>query len=203
MPAQKYNWAELDNELLRLRDAGGNVTQFGRDKGIPKSTVFLRLNMLGAQRRIGWNTEEEKILRSMKHCTYREIQKALVDAGFALRKRSSICAKRAKLGMSINPDTNGNYSTNTLAAVMGVTDSMVQGWIRRKWLRAFRPVGDKFAPGFAWVITPAAVREFIVEYVAYLDKSWPKTDRFFIVDILTGASGEKKIRHGRRNCNDV
>lgn len=200
----KSNWVLTPEIEKRLQAAYenyqyGDIEKIAREFGIPsrRLSAFLTKKYgvnVSHLYRYTWSTEEILILKRYPPGTQLSVvQQALISAGFRGRNLNAIRRKRNRLQLGLHPDREGNFSVSTVAQAMGASRNSVTAWIRRGWLRAYRPTGHTIDINAAYTITPKALKEFIIEYVAYIGECWPKADRYFIVDILTERSGEKAV----------
>lgn len=159
------------------------------------STIRSHLNLHGRQpfKNVYWTREEIAILAENKDRPAFEIAKIFRKNGFN-RRVSSIYSKKLRMGFSVNPDADGNYSAKMIAEGLGMESSTIIKWIRRGWLKTKRPGGNMTSkPGVGWVITPCDLREFLIDYTAHVDYS--NADKFFLTDILSGTSrGKQTLR---------
>lgn len=193
--------SELEERMKTVSEnyQHGDLLKLANEFGIPPrklGELFYEKMGVNANTfyRYKWSKQEILILQKFPKGTQLAlIKEALISAGFENRSLKAISKKRSKIGFGLNPDINGHLTANAVAEGLGVDRGTVVSWIKRGWLRAYRPTGPTIDISAAYTITPEALREFIIEYVAYLGSCWPKMDRYFIVDILSGKSFERRI----------
>ena len=80
----------------------------------------------------------------------------------------------------------GSYSATQLAKLLGTCPRPVLGWIEKKWLDA-TPRGNTTntfgGPGDRWMITPAAVRRFIIRNPIHVTS---RVNLVWLIELLSG-----------------
>ncbi len=195
MHPRAHRWTEAEDELLRKLwlDVGNRVKGHtsgwaARKLGVTKQQVRNRAAILGLRRlRIKeacWSDAELELLGNWLHLSPPLIRQRLKRKGFS-RTESAIVVQRWRRfgGLAL---ATGGYSATQLAELLGTSPRPILGWIEKKWLIA-TPRGDTLnatgGPGDRWIITPSAVRKFIVENPIQVTS---RVNLVWMIDLLAG-----------------
>lgn len=191
------------DDAIRAAYAGGR--NFGTDKqgrkplyqvaadlGMSREAFYKRAGVLGLRRpqskSPAWTPEEDAIVEQFAHRSLPVIQRQLKAHGFH-RTQTAISIRRLKTkgaAADLRLDAN-SMSATQLATILGVNQRTVGYWIRQGMLVATKEhLGENV---FLWLITPTAIRNFIIDYLAHV----PINDhnKYWIVDILVPNRGAK------------
>ena len=192
--------AEMDEELRRVYAAGtyretGELGVLAKRWEMPRWRVRHRAQQLGiaAVKEPPWSGPEKAMLKTHYHLSAEVISRKMRERGFR-RSVSAIVNERKRLRLR---RSDRGYSTGALAAVMGVNQTTVSAWIRRRILRAerlesSRPAGVLNGEPGEWFIRPLAVRRLIIEHVAALNLR--RADMDWLVDLLTNKAADEGER---------
>jgi hypothetical protein len=192
-----HQWTEEQDQILKRewpllyrRIPGKTTESLARKLNVSVPVVQLRAGVLGLKRlRIKepeWTKEEMEILDKTHHMTLQQIKRRLARRGYH-RTEAAIGVKRSRNQLSVINSSNA-YSASGLAQLMGVSQIVVIRWIRLGLIDA-TPSGATVdersgGPGDRWLISPKAVRHFIITHTAQVDLTG--ADRFWLVDLLAG-----------------
>ncbi len=190
-----HRWTEAEDELLRKLwlDVGnrvkGHTSRWAAHKlGVTVQQARNRAAVLGLRRcRIKeayWSDAELELLDQWLHLSPPLIRARLKKKGFH-RTESAIVVQRWRRFGGLAMATGG-YSATQLAELLGTSPRPILGWIEKKWLAA-TPRGDTLnetgGPGDRWIITPSAVRKFIVENPIQVTS---RVNLVWMIDLLAG-----------------
>ncbi|HSS62829.1 MAG TPA: hypothetical protein VLS27_00200 [Gammaproteobacteria bacterium] len=176
-----YQQAPIRGGVKRLAERLGlpmwKVSQFAQDQG------FARVGARGP----AWTDAEDKLLMVHYWKTPRVISRIFKTNGYS-RSPNAVSVRRSRLQLRVaDADV---YTARGLADCMGVEVHTVMNWVKKGLLRAGRKGTNRADwQGDIYVIYPSAVRDFLIRYTAHWDHR--KTDKFWLVDILSGQTGEK------------
>lgn len=161
-------------------------------KGRTATQCYCRAAQLGClyalvPNRRFWTPEEDELIERWAHLKPPALSKRLERQGYH-RSPSAIIRRRLELGhhyRQARADA-GVYTAQEAAPLLGCSNVQVGAFIQRGWLPA-RKVGD--GQRFAWHITAAALRDFIIHHTAYVRLE--KVDKYQFIDLLCPRHGLK------------
>lgn len=173
------------------------------DFGWPDSKVSEVAAQLGLEplianpreKTVPWSQWERVIVIKHAHLNMKEIRAALSRAGYR-RTHDQIKMFVAKLvadgvieGSSSQRIEQADYlTTDHIITGLGVRRETIATWIKRGLLTGIKGAGDKI------MISPKALRRFLVTYRAHWRPYFKKADMDFVIDIFTMKSTEPAIQ---------
>lgn len=173
---------------ISLRKRGTITTaQLAKKLGLTVHQVRWRAAEIGAGRVAGprqfWAKEEIDIIKNNVHISVSALRQRLAKAGYT-RSENAIANLRYKCGSRVNY-SGAAYSVNELTALIGMSSTSINLWIKRGWLKAEARNPDARD---RMLIYPRDVRKFIRTYTAHITLSF--ADKFWLVDLLSGDEPE-------------
>jgi len=134
-----------------------------------------------------WTAEEDALVERWAHLKPPALSKRLERKGYH-RSVSAIIRRRLELGFHYRQARAdaGVYTAQEAALLLGCSDVQVGAFIQRGWLPA-KKVGD--GQRYAWHITAAALRDFVIHHTAYVRLE--KVDKYQFIDLLCPRHGMK------------
>jgi hypothetical protein len=207
---QVYFSTELIDRQIREAYASGDlcrkrghaaVRDLCRRLGWPKHAVYRRALRLGCipptvRKEPPWTAAEDAIAVKNAHLTPHTIARKLGAAGYARTPNAvRLRLHRAhQLGRGEACGDKGLLTANQAAALLGMSHpKQLTRWIEQGVLRATRDHAAQDRPDgrvTAYRIRETDLRDLLIHYTAHFN--FARIDKFWLVDLLTGQSVEKR-----------
>jgi hypothetical protein len=182
----------IDQQLRQLygkrlangRKAVPSLTEFGQRIDWPKFALTNRARQLGLARtkEKPWSEAELTLVERYAHLTDATIQRKLKSAGYQ-RTRTAIKIKLTRKSFRLGTE---HFSATGFARLMGIDSHCVTRWIGLGYLKAEKRGTNRTEKqgGDDWLISPKAVRNFLLSYPNEYDLR-KVTDQMWFLDAVT------------------